>query len=293
MEILLDEPIDLEQVADLCAIGMKRKPPTDGTRVCKTCGIEKPVSSFKRNSKGYLLRECWECKKARLRSRIADFCFVCGKPVQYRSPHASRKLCADCWQAKVEHRADPETIARPREGDFVHGRDIGHNPAAGKFRWTSCSVCGDNPIWMHYRRLRERRVCRDCSQRIRWTGEKNPSWQGGKRITTFGYVDCWISKDSPFFAMASSRSPSGRGGYVKEHRLVIAQHLGRCLEKWEVVHHINGDKTDNRLENLDLVKPSDHALFNEMQREMRRLREKVKHLESRLSDEVSSGHSIR
>ena len=73
---------------------------------------------------------------------------------------------------------------------------------------------------------------------------------GTKIKGTHGYTMVVLALDSPYRDMCS---PSARS-YVLEHRLVMAEHLERLLTSDETVHHLNGDKKDNRIENLQLCK---------------------------------------
>lgn len=54
------------------------------------------------------------------------------------------------------------------------------------------------------------------------------------------------------------------GKPVDEHRYIMEQFLGRKLERYESVHHINGNKLDNRIENLMIMNNREHARFHKI-----------------------------
>jgi len=74
------------------------------------------------------------------------------------------------------------------------------------------------------------------------SSSNNPRWKGGKS-SHMGYM---LIK-SPNHPAKNCR------GYIREHRLVIEKHIGRFLTPTEKVHHINHNRSDNRLENLMLL----------------------------------------
>lgn len=80
--------------------------------------------------------------------------------------------------------------------------------------------------------------------------EKSPFWKGGKLTRGLGYVYIYMP--------GHPNATAYKGKYIAEHRFVMANKIGRPLRNDEIVHHINGKKDDNRIENLELLTNKTH-----------------------------------
>lgn len=110
----------------------------------------------------------------------------------------------------------------------------------------TCPKCGGP-------KYRGAKGCRKCMPRpvglLGRKGKDHPTWKGGSQIDRDGYIRLYLP-DHPW---------PRRGGYVLAHVAVMELSIGRRIAPGEVVHHINHDPKDNRLENLQILSAGEHS----------------------------------
>ncbi len=178
--------------------------------------------------------------------------------------------------------AEIEEVRKSRELGFTG------NPNS-KYIWHACVDCGKER-WVQYL-VRENTAkslrCRQCLP----TMADSRGWKGGRRKTLQGYILIKLSPEDFYFPMSNNR------GCVPEHRLVMAQSIGRCLTKSEAVHHKDGVKDNNDIKNLELLSQANHNLKSrlcshcELRKEIRFLRWGIKELRMALQIKLKEDNS--
>lgn len=199
--------------------------------LCKTCGIEFEVKSSRHV---YCSEQCQ-------RGAVSAICVTCGITYPRTSSRKTRFCSRQCYyDLRREQNTKPCPICSKR-----------FYPNRGRTEQKTCShACADI-----YRRKDQKKRCAECRK----------TFICPKREQRFCSLHCAqivrITNQGRRYAEGTLRNVPGgyleikhNGRWIKQHRHIMSQVLGRPLEKYEAVHHKNGIPSDNRIENLELCR---------------------------------------
>jgi len=192
------------------------------------------------------------------RKYITKTCENCGQEYSVRADHKTSKYCSrKC--AGLSIRKKPIKCAQCGT-EFIPARKstkFCSNKCSGAARngkiLLKCDHCGKEYL-KNKCHVKEFNFC-SVSCYGKWSsenrvGEKSPRWNGGIYNHSNKYTHI--------------RQPDGT--YKQEHRIIMEKYLGRELDSDEIVHHIDGDGKNNKLENLKLMNRESHARLHTTER---------------------------
>jgi hypothetical protein len=199
-------------------------------------------------------------------STIITNCTNCGATLSH-TKRKNRKLsglCQKCWHILENQRnknAIPAVPGQPYMSVLKPGNHVGEESAVRvfvngkhkvrKYIWAECPIC-KKQRWLCKEASAERVYCR-CRKCARATRASELPLDKRKKSFDHGYLKIALPINHWCIPMTNAIT-----GQIPVHRLIMAEHLRRLLLPTEIVHHINGNKTDNRVENLILVNQDKH-----------------------------------
>lgn len=195
-----------------------------------------------------MLRKCSKCN---IEKEISEFYFD-------RTKNRTRIICKKCLRKQRKER-----YAQQHDGKEFKPRDL----TGQRFKkWTAISFHSKNKWGKHLWLCRNDNGTEQIIFKTELTGNRKRcfkfihyrSERNGKRKTYGGYI----------MIKNSSHPNAQKDGFVLEHIVVMGKHIGRPIERTETVHHKNGIKDDNRIENLELwssVHPSGQRVSDMIQ----------------------------
>lgn len=204
-------------------------PPLTGPKPCKRCG---QTFQPKGNRGLYCSVEC---------KRGTGICKVCNKEFTKNANTTGEFCSTDCWYEEFD-RVGYGTATKfcPNCGAEVHGRNI------------CCSTDCKNK-WQRKSNPKRLAGCKEC-------GKSLLDKKAGAEFCDCRCSMLYRSKHGGVTQPDGTRKPGScgyivikvNGKWVLEHRYLMSQHLGKELGRYDYVHHKNGQRSDNRIENLEL-----------------------------------------
>lgn len=150
------------------------------------------------------------------------------------------KTCLECSINYISYRTTNKFCSCSCKAKHFSRISMPHEKNGDNF---SCEICGT----IFYRNLSSQRPKMFCSNKC-----KNIFLRGMSKI--YGFKKFENTKNKRKY-----KEVRVDGKKIGEHRHIMQEFLGRKLESWEHVHHINNDPLDNRIENLVVLNHSSHS----------------------------------
>ena len=134
-----------------------------------------------------------------------------------------------------------------------------------KSRFKRCAICRKLFYKKTFQSYKEWEQSKYCSRKCYWkTVSEAIKKRGGYPNQRKGTSKGWLHKQTGYIVMVHPET----GKKILQHRYIVERAIGRPLKKHEVVHHKNGAKTDNRIDNLSLLTDYEHRRMHYLRKDM-------------------------
>lgn len=177
-------------------------------------------------------RICGRTKEYKYKSVVKDLCFECARKVQWEKRKRKEYITKECEYCHKEYSIPLHTTNTPKQ----------------KY---CCKQCADLAS-----RTRKKVICPICNKEFETTRNTCCSKKCGVEYKKKNYKHKKYIAKGYYIIYVNGYNKKGN---VPEHRYIMEQYLGRKLLPTEVVHHIDGNKTNNDINNLQVMTISEHS----------------------------------